>query len=55
MICEGKKYSSGRSKPTPKPRLEIEKAVAFLGLGLGKDQPLQLLSNALKTYNSSFL
>ena len=47
MMFEGKKYYSGRSKQTRTPRLEIEKAAA---LGLGKDLPLQLLSNASKTY-----
>ena len=53
MIFEGKKYSSVRSKQTHTPHLEIEKAAA-LDLGLGKDLPLQLLSNASKTYKKHF-
>ena len=35
------------------PRSEIENASA-LGLGLGKNIPLQFLSNALKTYKKLF-
>jgi hypothetical protein len=41
------------NQQTRTPRSEIENAFA-LSLGLGKNIPLQFLSNALKTYNKLF-
>ena len=53
MIIEGKKYLCGKNNQAHAPRSEFEKAFA-VSLGLGKDIPLQFLSNALKPYKKLF-